>query len=640
MPGVHLQLLGRFRVRRGGVEVPPAEFGGRKVRTLLRVLAVRGGDLVPHEVLAEALWPDRLPADPAGNIGVLVNRARRALGDPGLIVTGTGGYALGPCSCDLADFAAAIARARTAGDDHGAALRAYSAGLALWGEPLAEDTYAEWARDPRERLVRSRIDAGEGAARAALALGDARRAAEHAAATVTVDPLRESAVLLLARALVASGDTAAALARLAELRERLVEQLGIDPSPACAALQLALVRGDRIAGPRPARGPEADGSPAFGGLPFVGREEELSRLRRAVDARKAVLLAGAPGLGKSRLLAELSAGAEVPVVAARAVLPEREEAWALARSLMRESLAVNDGVVTGLPVRVREAWGGVVPELGDGPAAAVEAESRRALLLAGGLRVLESVSGAGALLVVDDLQWADASSLVLLGSALARLPNLALVLAFRPAEMPAAALAELRGCRACVDVGLEPLTAAAVDGLVDDAGLGRAVRESTDRTPFALAEVLRELVERGAVRPGPGGRFRALDPDAAGQAADLGRAGQRRAVAARAESPDRCSRRGARSCRAAGPGGFGGHARRGRRAAGAPGPRRALRAVGRRSAPPRRARVDQRARPGRRDRRRPVVARGPGPPARVARPRPGGRGRRAVRDRPAPPRRG
>ena len=82
VPGLALQLLGRFQVRRDGEEVPPAAFGGRKVRTLLRVLAVRRPDLVPHEVLAEALWPDQQPADPAANITVLVTRARRALAVP------------------------------------------------------------------------------------------------------------------------------------------------------------------------------------------------------------------------------------------------------------------------------------------------------------------------------------------------------------------------------------------------------------------------------------------------------------------------------------------------------------------------------------------------------------------------------
>jgi len=98
---VRLQLLGRFQARRADAEVPPAAFGGRKVRALLRVLAVRRPDLVPHDALADALWPDRLPADPATNLGVLVNRARRALGDPGVIVTGSGGYALGACPVDV-----------------------------------------------------------------------------------------------------------------------------------------------------------------------------------------------------------------------------------------------------------------------------------------------------------------------------------------------------------------------------------------------------------------------------------------------------------------------------------------------------------------------------------------------------------
>src|SRR3954451_5974163 len=148
---VHLQLLGRFQVRRDGEEVPPVAFGGRKVRTLLRVLAVRRPDLVPHDALAEVLWPDRLPADPVANLNVLVNRARRAVGERASIVAGTAGYALGAVGLDIAEFDAALRRARSAGSST-EVLAAASAALALWGEPLAEDTYAEWARAPRERL--------------------------------------------------------------------------------------------------------------------------------------------------------------------------------------------------------------------------------------------------------------------------------------------------------------------------------------------------------------------------------------------------------------------------------------------------------------------------------------------------------
>jgi DNA-binding SARP family transcriptional activator len=61
---------------------------------LLRLLALRRGALVPKDVIADALWPRRHPADAAGNIEVLVSRIRRALGDRTLIRTGPGGYSL------------------------------------------------------------------------------------------------------------------------------------------------------------------------------------------------------------------------------------------------------------------------------------------------------------------------------------------------------------------------------------------------------------------------------------------------------------------------------------------------------------------------------------------------------------------
>jgi DNA-binding SARP family transcriptional activator len=531
---VRLQLLGRFQVRRGGEEVPQAAFGGRKVRTLVRVLAVRRPDLVPHEALAEALWPDRLPADPAANLGVLVNRARRALGGSELIVTGTGGYALGECAIDAAEFLTALERARAAGDDDAAALRACTAALALWGEPLAEDTYAEWAREPRERLHRARVEGCERAARAALASGDARGAVGWAADAVAAEPLRESAALVLARALAAAGDPAGALARLSELRARLAEELGVDPSGEVTQLQVALLRGEVPAVRRIAvAAPVAPRS--FGDLTFVGRDEELTRLRAVAAERGVAMLAGVAGVGKSRLLTEVVRGAPLPVVAARAFLPERAEAWALARSLLREAFAVDAAVADGLPHRVRDALAGLLPELGDGPGTVLDGESRRALLLTAGLRVLEAATGAGALLVVDDLQWADPSSLALLGSVLARLPHLAAVLAFRPDELAPGALAELRGARSSVEVKLGPLPAEAIERLVGDPDLTRAVLGATDRTPFAVAELLRELAARDVLAAVPGAGWIPRTPDVVALATELGRAGQRRAVHRRAQ---------------------------------------------------------------------------------------------------------
>ena len=299
--GVHLQLFGRFQVRRGGQEVPAAAFGGRKVRTLLRVLAVRRPDLVPHAVLAEALWPDRLPADPAGSLGVLVNRARKALDDPMLIVTGLGRYALGECAVDLAQFRGLAETARIAGEDHSAVLRACASALALWGEPLVEDTYADWAREERGRLHRARLELCERGARAALALGDPRRAVIWAGDVVAAEPLRESGVLVLAQAMAAAGDPAGALARISDLRAALADELGVDPSAEVTRLQLTLLRGEIPAVPRlAAPAPIIVKASVFEDLDFVGRETQLDRLRAAVDSGELVTLAGPAGSGKSR----------------------------------------------------------------------------------------------------------------------------------------------------------------------------------------------------------------------------------------------------------------------------------------------------------------------------------------------------
>jgi DNA-binding SARP family transcriptional activator len=513
---VHLQLLGRFQVRRDGEEIPPAAFSGRKVRTLLRVLAIRRPDLVPHDALADMLWPDRLPADPVANLNVLVNRARRAVGEPASIVTGTAGYALGGAvAVDIAEFDAAVRRARSA-DTPGEVRAAAATALALWGEPLAEDTYAEWARAPRERLHRARVEALELAAAAALELGDAAEAAAAAGEAVAADPLREPAVAVLARALAATGDRAGALRELAALRRRLADELGTDPSPPLQQLQLELLRGS-VGVPSPVAAP--DRRSAFGGLPFVGRDDELAALRAAVGRREVVAVSGTAGVGKSRLVAEALRAGPLPVITARAFRAERAEAWALARSLLSEALAADSAVADALPARVRGALAWLLPELADSPST-MDGESRRALLLAGGLRVLAAATGQGAVLVVDDLQWADPSSIALLGSVLDRLPQLAVVLAHRSDELDPAMVAGITGSRPVTELALGPLPAPAVDRLADDPALGAALRAATDGTPFAIAEVLRELAARGATD----------GPAAAALAVELGRDGQRRAV--------------------------------------------------------------------------------------------------------------
>ena len=210
-------------VLRDGREIPVAEFGGRKVRALLRILATRRGAFVSHDALTDMLWGDQPPADPVANLQVLVNRARRALGRPDLIVTGPAAYSLAAaadCVVDAEEFLDALSAAGEMDADDG--LSAYVAALDEWGgEPLAEDAYAGWASEYRDRLTRSRQQALENAARLALDLGEQAQAVELAATAAAAEPLREIAVLTLVRALAAAGDRVAALERYEQYRRAL-----------------------------------------------------------------------------------------------------------------------------------------------------------------------------------------------------------------------------------------------------------------------------------------------------------------------------------------------------------------------------------------------------------------------------------
>lgn len=307
---MEIWLLGRFVVRRGHEEISAREFGGRRVRTLIRVLASRRGQLVPKEALADALWTERLPTDPAANLEVLVHRARRALGDPSLITTGPGGYAFTGgegCLIDAEEFRRLTedGRRALAEEDWAGALGSLGRALEWWrGEPLMEDAYADWAQPIRAELQRLHLEALEGAAAAALRVGDLPRAVELAEMAVAREPLREAGRLLLMRSLYLSGDRAGALRVFEELRQRLAEELGVDPSPEASQLQVEMLRGDL----------RADAS-LRGVVTGSALDEELkgalggaggAPLRSLALARMASFAAGADDYRRASRLAELA----------------------------------------------------------------------------------------------------------------------------------------------------------------------------------------------------------------------------------------------------------------------------------------------------------------------------------------------
>src|SRR5260370_25665083 len=156
---IEIRLLGRFSARRGVEEIPPGAFRQRLTRSLVQVLLTRRGSYVSRDALTAALWPQRPPADPAANLRVLVNLARRALGEPALLLTGAGGYSFAEgsaCVVDAEVFCAEVeaGQAELAAGRAAAALAHLPTALELWaGAPLAEHAHEAWAGPYRSRLL-------------------------------------------------------------------------------------------------------------------------------------------------------------------------------------------------------------------------------------------------------------------------------------------------------------------------------------------------------------------------------------------------------------------------------------------------------------------------------------------------------
>ena len=558
---IEIRLLGRFSALRDGEEIPPGAFGGKLGRTLVRILLTRRGEYVSRDLLIEELWPARAPINPGANLSVLVNRARKALGDSSVILTGAGGYSFVPgdgCDVDAERFLAEVAaghRARADGQPVAALARFLSALQAWGGEPLAEDAYHDWAQEYRTRLSRAHLEALENGAQAALEIGDAGQAVALAELAAAREPLREAAHLLLIRALAAGGDKAAALAALDTARRRFSEELGLDLSRELRELQARILRGDPM--PRTLGGAAStpvvrvSAPPAFEELPFVGRDAEMESVLAAVAGPRPriVVVSGAAGTGKSRLLAEVAARSPAPVLGARAFLAERDEAWGLARSLLRAALGLDLEAARTLPSRAAHVLSDLIPEIEDiRPVAhpVVDPESRRALALEGALRLVEASASQGAVVLVDDLQWADATSLVLLSHVVQRVVPLSLILAYRPEEVSAYSplagfFAQLRppgGTMSSISLG--PLLPDVIAQLFVEADLASAIAEESDGTPLAVSEVVRGLAAKGLIERGVGGRWRARGEAAIRVAREAARAGQRRAFQNRArEQPAR-----------------------------------------------------------------------------------------------------
>ncbi|MDB5063935.1 MAG: hypothetical protein JWM18_369, partial [Chloroflexi bacterium] len=222
----------------------PLALGGPKQRALLGVLLLNRGRAVSTDRLTAALWGDEPPGTAVNILQGHVGDLRRLL-DREALLTRPPGYLLqaedGRIDAGRFERLACEGRRLLASEPATAALRLREA-LALWRGPVLSDI--AYPRVPAEitRLEELRLATLEDRVDADLALGAHAELAAELAALRLVHPGRERLCGQLMLALYRSGRQEEALAAYQELRHRLREDLGIDPSPQLQRLERAILR--------------------------------------------------------------------------------------------------------------------------------------------------------------------------------------------------------------------------------------------------------------------------------------------------------------------------------------------------------------------------------------------------------------
>lgn len=443
---MRIALAGRATLQGPERMAAPVSLGAQG-QLVLAYLTVERGRPVSREELADLLWPGELPASWKQLVRAAIAQVRSAMRAAGLpstelLTTAFGSYQLtlpDGAEVDLEMAAADLARAHAAlADGHPeVARRAAERAVAVVGRRFLPTVGGEWVEAMQAHLRDQHLRALDLVAEAALAAGDPPAAVDAAEVALRLEPYREPAYALLMEAHLALGARTSALDAYDRCRDRLAEDLGVEPSA-----QVEAIRARALAPPEAdpttasVRTPTAPSAPAEAGASpallartlevrrrgaFVGRDAEVAEVRRFLDdplrtgTCRLVLVEGEAGAGKTRLVAELAAASADQ---GRRVL----HGWCTPDGPTFAPFALL--LPTLLELAGRPSDHDALRALGPhrettvpgGSWAGIDADARGALLDAWVAVVADAASASprGLVFVLDDLQWASPSSLALL----------------------------------------------------------------------------------------------------------------------------------------------------------------------------------------------------------------------------------
>ncbi len=281
-----------------------------QVRRLLGVLLADRGKPVPVDRIVDRLWGDDPPPTASKIVHVSIGRLRTALepsiaraADSTVVVTAPDGYIVRAEALDLDLYEDQRRRAEElASTRPAAALEAATRARELWrGRPWGPQADEPWLQASVSELEERHRSLEELWADLTLRCGQPEQAIEHLKSAAEREPLRERRWIQLMLALYRTGRQADALREYERARAVLRDEIGIEPSPDLRRLELAVLQQDpkieHVVIPD-----EEHRSPTS----FVGRDQDLVRLGRALERDRLVTVVGIGGIGKTRIVEELA----------------------------------------------------------------------------------------------------------------------------------------------------------------------------------------------------------------------------------------------------------------------------------------------------------------------------------------------
>lgn len=537
MEPLKIHLLGEFRVYRGGERL---DLPTKPIKSLFAYLLIHRDRGFPPELLAGTFWGERSEEKARDSLNNALSAIRRAL--PNSIVTEYGNIRFNPKIDYWLDTDEFEQRVKESGELRRPEekMDCLRRAVQLYQGDFMEGFYDDWSILEQERLRELYLEALKELVDCHKALKEYDRAITCCKKILERAPLREEVHRELMYLYYLSGDRNEVLLQYQECCKVLKKELGVEPLPETKALYEEIREQADLESLKLIAEPLLQAKLLLTrytelGAPFVGRDRELSELldhwRRAGGGRgSAAFIEGEAGIGKSRLARELinfiTEGRSLALIGRCSRMEQGLPFAPLIEALRRALTAIEPDRLRSVPplwlgevLRLLPELGQILPEIELTPPLPPEQEKGR--LFEGLNQFIFALSQVEPLLLfIDDLQWADDSTLQYLYYLARHIPQerVLLLCAYRVEEVDEALqelMTQLSHEGSIAKLALGSLSKREVRELI--AGMLKVERgidelidiiyEETEGNPFFAVEMVKSLIDGGALYPDEEGRW-------------------------------------------------------------------------------------------------------------------------------------